>query len=93
MNDQPQPPVPSESDYGARPTALPDLTPEDWDIYDGEVREPVTTTMPNGPKRRFELVRFDQIKLPTDPAYLVKGLTPREGLCVVWGPPKCGKSF
>ncbi len=50
-------------------------------------------TTPVEPKRRFKLVRFDQIKLPTDPAYLVKGLIPREGLCVVWGPPKCGKSF
>ncbi len=39
-------PVPSESDYGARPTALPDLTPEDWDQYDGEVREP--EPKPNG---------------------------------------------
>ena len=50
-------------------------------------------TVPVEPKRRFTLVRFDQIKLPTDPAYLVKSLIPREGLCVVWGPPKCGKSF
>ena len=45
------------------------------------------------PTRRFKLVRFDQIRLPTDPAYLVKGLIPREGLCIAWGPPKCGKSF
>jgi RecA-family ATPase len=45
------------------------------------------------PQRRFTLVPFDLIQLPTDPAYLVKGLIPREGLCVVWGPPKCGKSF
>lgn len=62
----------------------PELRPEDFDIYDGKVIEP---------KRRFKLVRFDQIQLSTDPAYLVKGLIPREGLCVVWGPPKCGKSF
>src|SRR5829696_9291886 len=25
--------------------------------------------------------------------YLVKGVLPRVGLCVAWGPPKCGKSF
>ena len=25
--------------------------------------------------------------------YLVKGIIPRAGLVVVWGPPKCGKSF
>lgn len=42
---------------------------------------------------RFVPIRFSAIKLATDPAYLVKGLLPREGLGVVWGPPKCGKSF
>ena len=42
---------------------------------------------------RLALVPFDQIRLDTAPAYLVKGLVPREGLTVVWGPPKCGKSF
>ena len=46
MIDQPQPPVPSESDYGARPTAPDNLNPEDWDQYDGEVREP--ESKPNG---------------------------------------------
>ncbi len=56
-----------------------------------EIVEKFTT--PVEPQRRFKLVRFDQIQLPTDPAYLVKGLIPREGLCVAWGPPKCGKTF
>ncbi len=40
MTDQPQPPVPSENDYGARPTGPVDLNPEDWELYSGEVREP-----------------------------------------------------
>lgn len=44
-------------------------------------------------RRRFPLVPFGDIKLGTDRHYLVKGLIPREGLVVVWGPPKCGKSF
>jgi RecA-family ATPase len=44
-------------------------------------------------KARFELIPFDKIAFDTTPAYLVKGLIPRIGLCVVWGPPKCGKSF
>ena len=44
-------------------------------------------------KRRFPLTRFDQIQLSTAPSYLVKGLIPRSGLVVIWGPPKCGKSF
>jgi hypothetical protein len=42
---------------------------------------------------RFRLRAFDQITVGTEPAYLVKGLIPRVGLVVVWGPPKCGKSF
>ena len=43
--------------------------------------------------QRFELIPFDKIRLDTTPAYLVKGIVPRVGLCVFWGPPKCGKSF
>jgi AAA domain len=42
---------------------------------------------------RIKLIPFDEIKLGTEPRYLVKGVIPREGLTVVWGPPKCGKSF
>lgn len=44
-------------------------------------------------KVRFPLVPFDKIAIGTGSSYLVKGLIPREGLVVVWGPPKCGKSF
>jgi hypothetical protein len=44
-------------------------------------------------ERRFELIPFDKIAFDTTPAYLVKGIVPRVGLCVFWGPPKCGKSF
>jgi hypothetical protein len=44
-------------------------------------------------KHQFNLVRFGDIKLSTSAAYLVRGLIPREGLIVVWGPPKCGKTF
>jgi hypothetical protein len=42
---------------------------------------------------KFTLIRFRDIKLGTDPAYLVQGLIPREGLVVIWGSPKCGKTF
>jgi hypothetical protein len=42
---------------------------------------------------RFRLVPFDRITLGSERVYLVKGLIPRVGLVVVWGPPKCGKSF
>lgn len=49
----------------------------------------------NGTQRllHFPLVAFDQIGLTTDRRYLVKNLIPKEALIVVWGPPKCGKSF
>ena len=44
-------------------------------------------------KHKFYLVPFDEIQLGTEPQYLVKGLIPRVGLTVIWGPPKSGKSF
>jgi AAA domain len=44
-------------------------------------------------RERFQLKCFEAIKLSTAPNYLVKGVLPRKGLAVVWGPPKCGKSF
>jgi hypothetical protein len=47
-----------------------------------EVREP-----------RIRLVPFDEIKVQTANRHLIKGLIPATGLTVVWGPPKCGKSF
>jgi hypothetical protein len=48
---------------------------------------------PQPKKRRFQLKPFDSIKVSKTPNYLVKGILPRTGLAVVWGPPKCGKSF
>lgn len=44
-------------------------------------------------RERFRLVGFDDLTLQTAPSYLVKGLIPATGIVVVWGPPKCGKSF
>jgi hypothetical protein len=46
-----------------------------------------------GPARRFELIMFDNLKPGREQLYLVKRLIPRVGLTLVWGPPKCGKSF
>jgi AAA domain len=51
---------------------------------------------PNGPaksKRRFNFKAFADHVVTTTPNYLVKGIIPRGGLSIVWGPPKCGKSF
>jgi hypothetical protein len=42
---------------------------------------------------RIRLIPFDEIKLGTHRRDLVKGVIPRVGLAVVWGEPKCGKSF
>jgi hypothetical protein len=42
---------------------------------------------------RIPLIPFDEIRLGTERRYLVKGLIPREGITIVWGPPKSGKSF
>ena len=42
---------------------------------------------------RIKLVPFEQRRLGTERPYLVKGLIPRTGLTVIWGPPKSGKSF
>jgi hypothetical protein len=44
-------------------------------------------------QHRFTLKPFKDITICTTPSYLVKGVLPRSGLAVVWGPPKCGKSF
>jgi hypothetical protein len=42
---------------------------------------------------KFKLTRFCDVTLDTSTTYLVRGLIPISGLIVVWGPPKCGKSF
>lgn len=46
-----------------------------------------------GRRRRLRIVSFDDITLSKGRRYLVKGLIPRGGLAVVWGPPKSFKSF
>jgi AAA domain len=51
------------------------------------------TTADAKPTDAFQLKPFDEIMLSTAPSYLVKGIIPRTGIAVVWGPPKCGKSF
>jgi len=57
-------------------------------------RDPFPETATNGEaKPRFKPVRFKDIKASRQPPYLVKGLLPREGLAVIYGPPKCCKTF
>jgi hypothetical protein len=42
---------------------------------------------------RFPLLRMEQISADRETRYLVKNVLPAEGLIVLWGRPKCGKSF
>jgi hypothetical protein len=53
----------------------------------------LSTSPPIIPSPPIKLIPFAEIKLGTERRYLVKGLIPRVGLTVAWGPPKCGKSF
>ena len=57
-----------------------------------EAPQEQTAPPPTG-ELRFTLTPFNQIKLDTQRRDLIKGLIPRSGVVVVWGPPKCGKSF
>ena len=67
-------------------TPLP-LSPPDYGAP--EPREFLTSRQTS----RFQLLAFDDIRPDSRAIYLIKGLLPRVGLAVVWGPPKCGKSF
>jgi hypothetical protein len=55
--------------------------------------ETVTYLQPPARNRGIHLVPFAEITLSTARRDLVKGIIPRVGMTVVWGPPKCGKSF
>src|SRR5262245_21070001 len=70
------------------------MTAGDIDLagYD-EIKRRHTAAPPQNDARRFHLLKFEDIKPDTRRRYLIKGLIPRDGLIVFWGPPKCGKSF
>jgi RecA-family ATPase len=42
---------------------------------------------------RFRFTPFCKIVVGTSPPYTVAGLIPRLGVVVIWGKPKCGKTF
>jgi AAA domain len=56
-------------------------------VYDFEPDDDAET------EAKFHLTRFKDVLLDTSAVYLAKGLIPSSGLTVVWGSPKCGKSF
>jgi hypothetical protein len=62
----------------------------DEDIHDNQHKQDEETAAPPPP---FPLARFKTIKLMSKPHYLIKNILPDTGLAVVWGAPKCGKSF
>ena len=66
--------------------------PEEPTDFFYPIGEPVQPAAREGAKR-FALTPFDQIQIGSAAVYLIKGIIPRTGLTVVWGPPKCGKSF
>jgi hypothetical protein len=75
------------------PEAPPPTSAEDY----GEPTEPrperkSATGRARSP--RFQLLPFDRIEVDTKRrGYLIKGLMASTGLTVIWGAPKCGKSF
>jgi hypothetical protein len=48
---------------------------------------------PNGTDLRFRFTAFRDIKPSTAPPYVVHEMIPRLGVVVIWGKPKCGKTF
>jgi hypothetical protein len=61
-----------------------------------KVNEGSTEPGPDGKptkKSRLQLIPFKDIKLDTGDDYLIEDAIPREGVCLIWGEPKCGKSF
>src|SRR5262245_56357686 len=44
-------------------------------------------------RAKIKLVPWNEIRRTESPPWLVRGLIPLEGLTVIWGPPKQGKSF
>jgi AAA domain len=71
--------------------------PEDYGTSDPPHHEALPGVTPSeafeGKSPRFRLRAFNNIMVGSERVYLVKGIIPRTGLVVVWGPPKCGKSF
>jgi hypothetical protein len=88
-----------------RPTAVEDQLDSRADVppvdsadeFELAVEEPTIETSNVTSKNAlvvFPLQAFENIRLDSERrGYLVKGLIASMGLAVIWGPPKCGKSF
>jgi hypothetical protein len=58
-----------------------------------EPREPQSNGHAADDEYRFKLIDASELKLNKRSAYLIKNIIPTQGLIIVYGPPKCGKSF
>ena len=83
-NDQ----LPELQDRRRTPNATPSAKPSNASSHYHEPLENADSSAP-----RIRLVPFSDIRLSRERRDLVARLIPRVGLTVVWGPPKCGKSF
>ena len=85
----------------SRPDAAPDYAEAEEGLLKAVDETPAEPVPGNGGRKpqsekkppRFPLVKFDDVLTTTTSFYLVKNLIPRAGLVIVWGAPKCGKSF
>jgi hypothetical protein len=88
--------IPPEADRTAAESDFPGDKP--WPNPDkpdaGASQENPTGAKHQAQPIRFKLIAFADVQINrTLRRYLVKKLLPNSGLTVVWGPPKCGKSF
>jgi hypothetical protein len=74
------------------PEPQPEPEPEEPEPEPPEEPEPEQPD-PKPYTGRFAVKILENINVSTAPNYLVKSILPRVGLGVMWGPPKCGKSF
>ncbi len=78
---------PSQADRKKSPGKDADVSKE------AEVPKDAETIRLEALAERIKVRHFKEIKLSTECRHLVYNLIPRRGLVVVWGPPKCGKTF
>jgi hypothetical protein len=69
-----------------------------FDVFTDEPQQPKPSQSNGSDKAqqrrpRFKLVPFNELTVGSNAVYLVKGIIPKAGLVVIWGPPKCGKSY
>jgi hypothetical protein len=69
------------------------MTGAGWGYDPDDELDPGASNGPANPNGSFRLTRLSAIKLDTSVQCIVEDLIPREGLILVWGPPKCAKSF